>query len=102
MPVGVWLAVCALACARISGLIVQDEITRPAREGLLRRLDERRLAHRLAAYLVTCVWCVSIYVGAAVAAVAVLVGPHPVVAVPVAALAFSQVAGMLSGAGRGE
>ena len=92
--------VLALAVARLTGLITQDEITRPLRDGFLRRLDEARAFHRFLAYLAVCPWCASIYVGAFAAVMAWLAGVLSAAFVPVAALAFSQVAGMTSGIGR--
>ncbi len=95
------LVVYALAVARLTGLVASDEVTRPLRDGLLARLDERRAAHRQLATLATCPWCVSVYVGAVAAPVALWWGESPVFLIPAVALAFSQVTGMLSDLGRG-
>lgn len=103
------LVVFALATARLTGLATLDEITRPTREAILRRLDERRASHRALAYFVTCPWCQSLWIGAAVAPIAYASvpvdywqGANPWALVPALALAFSMTTGMLSGVGRGE
>lgn len=62
-----------LATVRLTRLILDDEITRPAREKALQALidlGERRpdllpVTERLE-YLLSCPWCVSIYSGAAI------------------------------------
>lgn len=51
------------------------------------------------AYLVTCPWCVSIYVAAVVAPLAWAWGTRPWLAIPALALAFSHLTGLLA---RGE
>lgn len=51
----------------------------------------------LGAYLVTCPWCVSVYVGAAAAPLWYWFGDSPWVIVPAAALAASYVTGFLAG-----
>lgn len=94
------LVVYALAVARVTGLVAADEITRPVRDGLLARLDEGRAWHRSVATLVSCQWCVSVYVGAVAAPVAWWWGENPVFLLPAVALAFSQFTGMLSDLGR--
>lgn len=95
------LAVYALAVARLTGLVVADEITRPLRDGLLAKLDEDRASHRSLATLASCPWCVSVYVGAVAAPVAWWWGEHPMFLIPAIAAAFSQVAGMVADVGRG-
>jgi hypothetical protein len=80
----------ALATARLTRLITTDRITQAPRNALLRRLD----GDGLLAYLVVCDWCVSVYTGAAVAAVAAW-GPHWSAWI-LAALAFSYAAGWLA------
>lgn len=49
------------ACYRCTLLIVADEITRPPREWLLRRLGPE---HRVS-YLISCAWCSSAWVALA-------------------------------------
>lgn len=83
-------AVAALATARLTRLVTTDRITEAPRNAVLRRLD----ADSLLAYLIVCDWCASVYVGAAVAAVATW-GPSWSVWV-LAALAYSYVAGYLA------
>ena len=50
----------------------------------------------LGAYLLTCPWCVSIYVGAVAAPLCWFLGSNPWLFVPALACAFSQVTGMLA------
>lgn len=97
----VMLVVTALAVARATGLLVADDITQPARDAILRRLDVTRLQHRIIATLTTCPWCVSIWLGAVAAPLTWHHGTHPLVAIPALALAFSWVAGVTSSLGRG-
>jgi len=98
MSVGLVLAY-ALAVTRATGLVTLDEITRPARDWFLARLPANRLGVALE-YLTTCEWCASIWVGAAAAALMWRWGSQPWLLIPALALAFSQVAGMLSAIGR--
>lgn len=84
------LLVAALATARVTRLITADRITEPPRMWLLLRLDPEGLG----SYLVTCAWCVSVYVGAGAAAL-LWFGPSWTVW-PLSALAFSYVAGWLA------
>lgn len=84
------LLVAALATARVTRLITSDRLTEHPRLWTLMRLDPEGLG----AYLVTCGWCVSVYVGAGVAALLWL-GPTWTVW-PLSALAFSYVAGWLA------
>lgn len=113
LPVWMWV-VYALAVARLTGLVALDEITRPIREALVSRLDATRRTHRSLAYLLGgytgeeegdgpdgCPWCLSIWVAAATAPVAWWWGDHPAAAVPMIALAVSQLAGMTASIGRG-
>jgi hypothetical protein len=89
------LLVAALATARLTRLVTTDRITEAPRVWLLRRLP----SDSLRAYLIVCDWCVSVYVGAAVAACGAWTGSWPWTwAVPVG-LAFSYAAGFLA---RGE
>ena len=98
----VWVVVAyALAVARVTRLITTDQITDPPRRALLSRLSEQRRADRAITYLATCDWCVSIWVAApaAVLVTSRYVTSRWILAV-VLALAFSQTAGLLGGAGR--
>lgn len=100
------LLVYALAVVRVTGLITRDQITASLRRRIVERLVPVEVEvptgwRAEALYLVTCSWCVSIYVGALGAVVWYTVGNHPVLVVCAVALAFSQLAGMLSDVGRG-
>lgn len=59
------LTVGALATHRLTRLLVEDEITRPAREAVQQwaRGTATRAARPHIEYLTTCPWCVSMYVG---------------------------------------
>lgn len=90
-----WL-VYALAVARLCGLLQADKLTDPARRAVLRRLDEDNTLHRGVAYLTDCPWCMSVWVGGATAVLAWWHGTNPWMFVPAAALAISQVTGMIA------
>jgi uncharacterized protein DUF1360 len=86
------LATGALAVHRLTRLLTEDEVTSPARARVRRWAEED--GHDGLAYLLTCPWCVSVYVAAAWA---VLTATAPAVAAPAgAALAWSSAAGLLS------
>ncbi len=96
----VWVVlVYVLAVARVTGLIALDEITSPAREWLENHLPANRLGVALE-YLITCPWCVSIWVGAATAPLLWWWGDHPALLIPALALAASQTTGMIAPIGR--
>jgi hypothetical protein len=93
--VGQWIAavVYALAVARISRLITDDKILEAPRNAVLARTADESLA----AYLITCRWCVSFWVAAPAAAVWYFWPLQPWFLVPTMALAFSHVTGLLTG-----
>jgi uncharacterized protein DUF1360 len=96
----------ALAVMRVVGLITADQITAPLRAkmigALLPKEGEQALGWRAhAVYLLTCPWCVSIYVGATGALVWYTIGNNPFLLVIAAGLAFSQLTGMFADVGRG-
>lgn len=62
---GLELVVDALATYRLTRLIVEDEIAAPVRNRVWEQFDP---ADSKVGYLLTCPWCVSIWVGAAVVA----------------------------------
>ena len=92
----VW-GVYVLAVARLTGIITTDEITAKPRQAILRRLDEDSPLGTL----LTCQWCMSMWVAAVVITVAWKWGTLPVFLLPALILAASQITGMLSDAGRG-
>lgn len=98
MSVWPWL-VYGLAVARVTGLIAADEISRPAREWIVEHLPLRPFSIALE-YLLTCFWCVSMWVAAAVTAAAWHWGSEGWLMGPALALALSQIAGMTSALGR--
>lgn len=67
------LAVNALATYRVTKLVIDDEITRELREKAFQTLDAHpgKVSKKLS-YLLTCPWCVGIWAGAGVAALAVV------------------------------
>jgi hypothetical protein len=90
------LVVIALAVVRLTGLVIEDEVTEPIREWVLDRVpDDGKLA-----YLITCPWCVSIYLGAVAAPLAWWHSDNPAVMLVAIALAMSQISGMTSSIGR--
>jgi hypothetical protein len=84
------LLIAALATARLTRLVTTDRITQAPRHWVLMRIDPEGLG----AYLVTCDWCVSVYVGAGVAAATATAGEWWIWVM--AGLAFSYVAGFLA------
>ena len=98
----VTLLLAALACARLTRLVTTDKLTEPLRLRVLtwivrRALDkERDPEESLLAYLVTCSWCVSVYVGAGTAGAWAAWGDQRWFTAVCAALAFSYVTGALA------
>jgi hypothetical protein len=90
------LALAALAVFRMTRLLVEDEVTRPARERVTTWAGgtAERHAHPATAYFVTCPWCVSFWL--AVLWVAALVFVPTIALGADAVLALSAVAGLLS------
>lgn len=89
------------AAARLTGLITVDTITEPARQWVLRHLPERPPGPFLAA-LITCCWCASVWVGFAVAPLALWQPTTVWVLYPALALALAQFVGMSAGVNRSE
>lgn len=96
------LVLFALSVARLTGLVTQDEITRPLRDKVIARLDEQRPVHLWLVYLWSCPWCLSFWAGLLLAPLFWWWGDRWFVGVPALALSASQVTGMLSAVGRGE
>jgi hypothetical protein len=86
------LLLTSLAVARVTRLIVEDEILAEPRMWALMRLDENGKL----AYLLVCPWCMSVWVGAGASAAWWAWGGHRWFLAVVAALAFSYVAGFLA------
>jgi uncharacterized protein DUF1360 len=85
----------ALAVARLTRLVVADEITREARESILKQLNEEsRLGLKLA-YLLVCTWCASIWVAGAVMGGTHFLGNWILWWLALSTMAGSQIAGML-------
>jgi fatty acid desaturase len=97
----VLLLIYALAVARITGLIVSDSITEPARDRLIDWLDDRpnTLGNAIAT-LITCPWCAGMWVALIASPMVWFWGHSPVMLILAIALAFSQVTGMTSNLGR--
>jgi hypothetical protein len=95
------LVVYGLATARLTGLITVDTITEPARQWVLRHLPLHAPGPFLAA-LITCAWCASVWVGFAVAPLALWRPTTTWVLYPALALAFAQFVGMSADLNRGE
>jgi hypothetical protein len=95
-----WWIVYGLAVARLTGLATTDVLTEPLRNRLLRRLDPDRGWHEQLAYLITCQWCASIWIAAAVIPTAYWLGTSPWLQIPAMVLAASHVTGITSSLGR--
>jgi hypothetical protein len=97
-----YLAVLALATTRLAGLIALDTILDRPRLAL----SEAAAARRATAWvdtLITCMWCIGVWVGAAAVILAMATtawGIAPLFEWCIIGLSLAQVAGMLSGIGR--
>ncbi len=91
VPVFLIYAIYALAVARATRLVAEDKILERPRIWALARLPEDSLI----GYLLTCRWCVSVWLSLPAAAVAVLWGSKPWFLIPATALAFSHITGLL-------
>lgn len=101
MPDPLLLIVYALAVARVTGLIVADSITEDARDNLIAWLDDRpKTLGNYIQILITCPWCVSIWLAFIASPLVWFYGGSPVMLIPAIALAFSQVTGMTASLGR--
>jgi hypothetical protein len=101
MPEPLILLIYALAVARLTGLVTADSITEDIRDGIISWLDDR--PKTLGAYLttlITCPWCVSIWLAFIASPLVWFYGESPVMLIPAIALAFSQVTGMMASVGR--
>lgn len=101
LPAWVLLVIYPLAVARLTGLVVQDTITEPVRDGLIGWLDDRpKTVGSFIAALVSCVWCSSIWLSGGMAPLIFLWGDEPVMIGLALVAAFSQIAGMIHNLGR--
>lgn len=101
IPVWLQLLIYALAVARVTGLIVADSITEPARDALLGWLDDRPATlGSFVAALIQCPWCAGMWVSLVAAPLVWFWGDSPVMLIPALALAFSQVTGATANLGR--
>jgi hypothetical protein len=92
-PPALAVLVLAFAVHRVTRLLVGDKITEPLRLRL--GVDRDGQYRPWIGYLVTCPWCVSVYVATAAVLAAALL-PWPVVAWPALAAACSSVTGLLA------
>jgi uncharacterized protein DUF1360 len=101
IPVWLQLLIYALAVARVTGLIVADSITEPARDALLGWLDDRpKTMGSFVAAVIECPWCAGMWVSLVAAPLVWFWGDSPVMLIPALALAFSQVTGATANLGR--
>lgn len=101
IPVWLQLLIYALAVARVTGLIVADSITEPARDALLGWLDDRpKTLGAFVAGVIECPWCAGMWVSLVAAPLVWFWGDSPVMLIPALALAFSQVTGATANLGR--
>ncbi|MEV0822514.1 DUF1360 domain-containing protein [Nonomuraea rubra] len=77
---------------RVTRFLNSDVLFEPVRDAIDRRFGE---ASKIA-YLVSCPWCASIYVAAAVMTAAYLVGETPAFLVIAAAATASYITGLIS------
>jgi hypothetical protein len=86
------------AVARITRLVTTDRITEAPRDWILDRLNP----HGLGTYLMSCPWCISIYVGFIAAPVGHFWGDEPWVTIPAIALTMSYITGFLATLTKGD
>lgn len=99
LETAVWFPIYALAMARLVGIAALDTITDAPRTLVTLATDQRR-GLSWVGYLINCAWCTGIWVAAPYTAAIAAWHGSPYLGWPVTALAFAQVAGMLSGVGR--
>jgi hypothetical protein len=92
------LVVIAGATARLTRLVTTDKIFERPRDWILDRVDP----HGFITYLLGCPWCVSIYVGAAMAPIGTYLGEEPYVTIPAVALTLSYITGCLETLSKGD
>lgn len=90
----VTLFLAALATARLTRLVTADILTEAPRDTVINWLTYR--GHGMLAYLLSCPWCASMYIGSGVAAAWYAWGDSRVFAALCAALAFSHITGRLA------
>lgn len=93
MDAAITLFLAALATARLTRLVTKDAIFDGPRGWLIVKLPERL---DLVAYLITCAWCTSVYLGAGTAAAWYAWGEQRWFAAVAGALAFSHITGWLT------
>lgn len=87
-------AIYLLAFARLVLLVTSDVITRKPRQRMIDALEER--GHEMVAYLVTCPWCVSVWLAIPAAPIIYAYGHHWWLFLPALVLALSGAAGALA------
>lgn len=98
-----WIAI-RLWARSITPEVARQKLTRwveahglaSARRQIARERYDDEALPPLSVYLLTCPWCVSVYVGAVAAPLVWFVGNSPWLLVPALALAFSYVTGLLA------
>lgn len=88
------LLLAAFATARITRLVTADVLTERPRDAVINWLTFR--GHGMVAYLLSCPWCASMYVGAGAAGAWYAWGDSRVFAACCAALAFSHITGRMA------
>ena len=86
---GLWFAICVLATYRLTRLVTADKITEPIRTAVLDR-------SQWFGYLVTCDWCLSMWIAPPVAFIGINFIDSTPVWVVFGALAFSALSGLIA------
>ena len=92
MPAWLLFLITIGAIVRLTRLVTADYITAPVRERLIARWGEDSKR----AYLLTCDYCASIYIGPVVATVAVVWPTNRVIIIVLLALTASFIAGYIA------
>jgi hypothetical protein len=93
MTIPAWLLFLLVlgAVHRLSRLVTADYVTKPMRTWINRRFGENRLS-----YFITCDWCVSLWIAAVVAPVAIVWPTNRVIIAGLLALTASAFAGNIT------
>lgn len=86
---GLWILIAALATYRLTRLVTADKITEPLRDWISRRSSTL-------GYLITCDWCLSIWISPLIAMLLILHPEGDLTRWGLLALAFSALTGLLS------
>lgn len=100
MPDSAIIVLFALAVARVTLIITDDDILKRPRAWIVNKVAPNDGDEHPIATLVTCPWCMSVWVGCALAPLVYYHYGNPLVYMGGLVLAASQVTGMIANVGR--